>query len=134
MDMTNTNKDQKSSPVTKDAATLWSEKQNIIHRKALSSRAIDKLIHSEEFTVYYIAASVDDKKFVLKIIDELDYERLVLWRNRKRVKDKEYCDMTLAELKNLGRYFGVINYSRKNKLQLIQELSEYDKEKTGSRR
>lgn len=87
-----------------------------LHNKALKLRKVERVITSSQF------ASIEITDGVIKEVQELNCDALIA-RVKARA-EKEYGEMTVRELRDLGRSRGIYNYSRKPKWLLIKEIMQ----------
>lgn len=95
--------------------------RQIAHDRALSARAIDRMIGSEEFARLYSKCPEPDKIAAEQLTNSGDKDGLEAWM-AARMSEFDIAALPIRELRQMGQKLGVCNYNRIPKALLISEI------------
>lgn len=91
-----------------------------IHGEVLNLRNIEHMITQRSFQTLWLASKKKEREFVSKAINEHDKEAIIKWvRNHPAI---DLGEKSLTALKEVGRKFNIVNYSRLHKAELLREI------------
>ena len=95
--------------------------RRISHDLACRSRAVDRLVSSDDFDDAYSPADTDARLAAAELIRSSDRDGLEDWlRLHRPVRGHE--DMTLRELRAVGQQLGIRSYNHLPKAILLSEI------------
>lgn len=88
------------------------------HKRALDMRSLDRFIDSALFIDAWGQADTAERKNAWRLIKKVKIEALRVWANR--ICYGEYESQTTFDLRKLAQDLRIPNYSRLNKIELIE--------------
>lgn len=96
--------------------------QEDVHQRILSLRGIENLVLKPLFTRLWESSNKKDKKQILEIIEKGDRDALNQWMQTH--PDLEPGEMSIRDLRALGRKLHISNYCRMSKPELIEIIEK----------
>lgn len=96
------------------------EIRNRAHKLALRARRLTQYLSSTDLS----HVSLDDLEKILKLTNQLDLEAIKSLLKTEIIDNGQYEDLTVKELRNIGRRSGIPYYSMLTKAELIKEISD----------
>jgi hypothetical protein len=96
------------------------EIEELAHTRVLATRKVEFIVQSDIFVRTYRSASDDEKDVVWKFVEQGDVRAIKAWiecNPTDRLEDRSH-----RSLKELGRKYAVLNWSRLTKLELVEEI------------
>lgn len=93
------------------------EIQTLCNKRCLEIRALNRFVHSWEFTAGYVQASEDTQSKIIEAINKLDYTTV------KELTCQNLLDKTYRELRKLARRYRIKYYSSLSKAELVNALA-----------
>jgi len=102
----------------------------IHHLKLLDARSQDRIVQSDVFRKAWNAANYKERKKILFWLKKIKPNKLKEWIRIKLFGELE--SMPIIHLRQLSSHYHIKNYSRKSRIQLIQEIKQ--RKDNGSKR
>lgn len=95
--------------------------RELIRRKILNLRSVERIIQSKAFEEAYNSATLMEQQEADNHVHNGDSVNLTNWIRKRRIKD--VAVLSIRELKTLARHHHVSNYGRLPKASLLSEIS-----------
>ena len=100
--------------------------QEEIHNRLLRLRSIDAILRRPQFERLWADSSEQEQQSLKAAIELLDKDAIITWM--KEHTSLELAEKSLSDLKKIAYKLGITNYSRKGKLELMQDIREKEKQ------
>lgn len=92
------------------------------HAKFLNHRSVLYVLDSEDFAIAYKHATTQEQKEIEAAIERADKETLVKFIKEKLLQLTPFHQMTLRQLREIGRNVKIEDYWKKDKGTLLKEI------------
>lgn len=99
--------------------------QEELHHRLLKLRSIEALIRQPQFERLWDDSSEETQKELKGYIEKADKENVRKWMTEH--PSLELAEKSLTVIKKIAARLGISNYSRKGKLELVQDIKEKEK-------
>jgi hypothetical protein len=99
--------------------------QEELHHRLLKLRSIEAIVRRPQFERLWADSTEDQQRQLKESIEKLDKVSIRKWMMEH--PSLELVEKPLTELKKIAHRLGVSNYSRKGKLELVQDIQEKEK-------
>lgn len=94
------------------------------HAKFLNDQRVLYLIRSDDFEVAYKNANKDERKAIEAAVERADKETLVAFIKKKLAELTPFHQLTLRQLREIGRNIQIEEYWNKDKVTLLREIED----------
>jgi len=100
--------------------------QEELHHRILKLRSIEAIIRRPQFERLWADSAPVDQGILEKHLADADKDAIIKWA--KEHPSLELVEKPLVDLKKIAYNLGITNYSRKGKLELVQDIQEKEKQ------
>jgi hypothetical protein len=100
------------------------EFEQLVHQRILNLRSIESQVRSITFGILVAKSSKAELETLRQLIRDCNKEGVADWI--KFHNKKSIGEMSSVELKDRAKTLKITNYSRLSKLDLVQEIEEYE--------
>lgn len=97
------------------------------------ARSIERLVQTAEFCKAFELSPPDQRLIALEFVQKVDIVALKNWMVEQQCERAGYMDMSVRQLRTLGRQRRIMDYQYLTKLELVDALEEDDERRKNTK-